>query len=369
MKMAPEFGQSIEHIPLIPEAVLKKHACHEPFDTRFRSAARVLQSIWRKDRGLPVGSYVGDGERRRKLGSKITQAAGIRGGNFLTAEIAHMVHREVAYREIGAMVEEDRLYCNLLSSMPLVFNTFVPLKQDLVRATSAMHEFIPGFAGVVRQIVFEHSPGRGSAQFTGDYSAFDLLLRYDTPEGRRGFIAVEMKYSESGREPRARPRPRYDELSQSCGLFQDPGASALRDHPIEQLWREHMLAQSMLDAGLYDEGCFVLISPKHNRLTQDAGDLYLEQLREPGDGKVRFFSLTLEQLIAAIRLCDPEHAKALHRRYCDWWLLDGELELCAPKFNCGKRLRLKKTAPLAATDAAATPSRKRVADAPAIGSD
>ncbi len=334
--MAPEFGQSIEHVPLIPEAVLKKHACHEPLDTRFRSAARLLQSIWRRDRGLPMGSYVAEGDKRRKLGSKITPAAGMSGGNFLSPEIAHMVHREVNYREYGAMIEEERLYCNLLSSMPLVFNAFGPLKQELMRATSAMHELIPGFSGVVRQILFEHSPGRGNAHFTGDYSAFDLLMRYDTPEGRRGFIAVEMKYSESGREPRARPRPRYDELSESCGLFHDPAASALRDHPIEQLWRDHMLAQSMLDVGLYDEGCFILISPELNHLTQQAGDLYLSQLREPNEGKARFLSITLEQLIAAIRLCDPEHASALHRRYCDFWLVDGELELCAPKFKSVK---------------------------------
>jgi hypothetical protein len=30
-----------------------------------------------------------------------------------------------------------------------------------------------------------------------------------------------------------------------------------------------------------------------------------------------------------IRLSDQEHAEALHRRYCDFWLVDGELELAA----------------------------------------
>jgi hypothetical protein len=58
--MAPEFGKPIHHLPLIPANVLKKHHVNEPLDTRFRSAARLLQSLWREDRGLPIGNYVNE---------------------------------------------------------------------------------------------------------------------------------------------------------------------------------------------------------------------------------------------------------------------------------------------------------------------
>jgi hypothetical protein len=34
-----------------------------------------------------------------------------------------------------------------------------------------------------------------------------------TPEGRQGFIAIEVKYSQAMAEPLATLRPRYDELS------------------------------------------------------------------------------------------------------------------------------------------------------------
>jgi hypothetical protein len=56
-------------------------------------------------------------------------------------------------------------------------------------------------------------------------------------------------------------------------------------------------------------------------------------LREPEDGKVRFVNLALEDVIEVIRLSDPAHAEALHRRYCDFWLVDGELELNATRFS------------------------------------
>jgi hypothetical protein len=107
--MAPEYGKPIHQLPLIPADVLKKHRVHEPLDPRFRSAARLLQSLWREDRGLPIGSYVNEAGKRRKLGSRISEAAGRGGGNFLTPEIAHTARREAAYREIGALIDQERL--------------------------------------------------------------------------------------------------------------------------------------------------------------------------------------------------------------------------------------------------------------------
>jgi hypothetical protein len=65
-------------------------------DTRFRSAARLLQALWREDQDLPIGSYVKEGGKRRKLGSRISEAAGKGGGNFLTPAIAHIARREAA---------------------------------------------------------------------------------------------------------------------------------------------------------------------------------------------------------------------------------------------------------------------------------
>jgi hypothetical protein len=40
--------------------------------------------------------------------------------------------------------------------------------------------------------------------------------------------------------------------------------------------------------------------------------------------------------IEVIRLRDPAHAEALHHRYCDFWLVDSELELNAPMFGLAR---------------------------------
>jgi hypothetical protein len=217
--MAPECGKPIHQLPLIPANVLKKHRVHEPLDTRFRSAARLLQALWREDRGLPIGSYINEDGKRRKLGSRISEAAGRGGGNFLTPEIAHTVRRETAYREIGALIDADRLATNLLSSMPLAFNLLAPWGHALERASSYLVELLPAFTGAAHQLLFEHSPGRGNLKFTADHTAFDALIRYADGQGRNGFVAFEIKYSESMREPMPELKPRHAELSDASGLF------------------------------------------------------------------------------------------------------------------------------------------------------
>jgi len=83
------------------------------------------------------------------------------------------------------------------------------------------------------------------------------------------------------REPVSELRPRYDELSEASGLYVDPGAAALRTSPLQQFWREHLLAQSMIDNGLYNEGYFVTIAPTLNYHVQEAAEMYRMHLRDP----------------------------------------------------------------------------------------
>jgi hypothetical protein len=331
--MAPEFGKPLRQLPLIPAAILKKHRVHEPLDTRFRAAARLLQALWREDRGIPIGSYAGEDGKRRKLGSRMTEKAGLSGSNFLNADIAHFVWREVAYREMGAMIDQNRLATNLLSSMPLTFNLLAPVALNRDFADTLLYALLKDFRGLTEEMLFEHSPGRGDPQFTGDYSAFDALVRYTRPDGKKGFVAFEIKYSEAMREPAPELKSRYAELAGASRLFVDPAEPALRANPLQQLWREHLLAQSMIDGGLYAEGYFVVIAPTLNYHVQDAVETYRAQLRQPEESKIRFIDMTLEQVIKAIGQSDKAHADSLYRRYCDFWLVDGELELNAPGFT------------------------------------
>ena len=316
-------------VPLVPEDILKRHKAFIPTDNRFRAAARFLQSLWREDRELPIGSYVDGDGRRVRLGSRTTEVAGKQGVNLLTPEIAALVRRECIYRELGAMIEVDRLRENLLSSMPLTFNIFAPLKLDLRQATRFIAELFPGLMSEVRAIRFEHSPGRGRDAYTRDYSAVDVCFYGLNAIGQRVLAGFEIKYSEGTFEPMPnRISDRQVSIASGSGLYLDPEDPDLFLNPHQQLTRELNLCQSILDNGDVDVGLFVLASPRLNHLTQAMGESFSKLLAPLENGHCGFLAITLERVVEAlVAIGMVNHAQALHRRYFDFHLVDGELEL------------------------------------------
>lgn len=308
-----------DRLPLVPETLLKAHKVHLPADSRFRACARLLQALHRQAAGWTLGTYTTASGRKRRMGHLVGSYDGAAGANFLSPEVHRLARRELAYREPGAMFEKKRLYENLLSSTPLALNLLGPLKLNRDLAEAFVREIAPELAGRVCAVGFEHSPGRGDRTFTDDATAFDGFINLRLEDGRKAFIAIEIKYSETAGEPEPRMRERYDDLSVSSELFIDPDDPALRRNPIQQMWRLHLLAQSMIDAGLYDAGMVVVIAPRLNDQVQRALSLYQKQLAPAQTGKASFLNLPLEDAIAALALAGaPDMARALTIRYSDF---------------------------------------------------
>jgi hypothetical protein len=320
------------NLPLIPEPVLRRFRVNEPNDTRFRSCARLLQAIWRNGRELRIGRHVSPHGDKRWLGSRINDHAAKRGGNFMTPEISKLVWLEHAYREPWATSDEQRLWTNLLSSHPLVFNALGPLRLDECLATNMLRAMFPDLSDAAAEtVLFEHSPGRGVEQLTGDHTAWDAAITYVRGDGTKGVIAIEMKYSESGWEPIKQLRQRYADLMPATGLFKDPMAPELRKRPIQQLMREHCLLQAAIMRGDYAEGRFVVILPELNQPMQRACARYAQQLAEPSERKSGFSTLSLEAFIAMLRTeGDEDYAENLRQRYCAWEYIDEVMEEAVP---------------------------------------
>ena len=328
-----------DNLPLVPDDVLQSHDVHEKYGTRFRSCARLLQAIWREEQGLPIGTLVGKNDDKRKMGSLIDGKTAAKGRNFMTPGIADMTRREVAYQESGALIEQGRLYGNLLSSMPLTFNMFAPLKFDMKLAAQVVRSLVPDIdLKTVTKVLFEHSPGRRNDNLTGDRTAFDVAIIYERGDGKTGFVGIEIKYSESMFE--AAPselNPRYETLAPSSGLFKDPMSAVLRTNPIQQLFRQHLLAYAALERSDWAEARFITIGPRHNLPVQHASKLYAAHLDNKGDIKVPFQSIELEQFIEALGWAgEQDYAAALHDRYTDWTKLDPLVETSLAASSGGK---------------------------------
>jgi len=97
--------------------------------------------------------------------------------------------------------DEDRLSLNLLSSQPLAFNLFLPLKWDNYKlATIVFQTLFPDLnISVITKIKLEYVPGDEFPETRQkiDNSCFDVYLEYKNTKGEKGGIGFEVKYTES----------------------------------------------------------------------------------------------------------------------------------------------------------------------------
>lgn len=97
--------------------------------------------------------------------------------------------------------DEDRLSLNLLSSQPLAFNLFLPLKWDNYKlATIVFQTLFPDLnITEITKIKLEYVPGDEFPETRQkiDNSCFDVYLEYINTKGEKGGIGFEVKYTES----------------------------------------------------------------------------------------------------------------------------------------------------------------------------
>lgn len=296
-------------------------------DNLYQSYYRYLQSEWRKSHGIPVkkkecqsdndvyGNYTSDPE-----------------ANFMTESIRSLVNQELLPEHKGdRLIEETRLRYNLLSSQPLCFNLFGELKLNLNKALLFFNRLYDNYFSSIDNIEFEYNPARRDARLTGDRSAFDVFVEYTSVAGNKGFIGIEVKYSETLKEgastvndilskqfcdeSRTR-RDRYRELSKD--IFSPDDFERLEQLPQFQIWRDHLLAVSMLKAfsDQYDEGVFMFLAPYSNKLCREGVTGYVQFLQKPEGLESHFCHAWLEDYIEMLDLVfDADWTKDMLKRY------------------------------------------------------
>jgi len=280
----------------------KRHHSFERVDrSEFQRRARILQSMWRTERSYPIGEQPGRGGKR-PLGSRLAMLwAEETLANYLSETIRQVVRNEVLDREAsqGKLYARPRIFDNLLSSQPLCFNLFAELQQDLCLATTVLKALAPGRVAQVTGIEFEHSPGRGDERYTGDRSAFDAYVEYRTSHDERGFIGIEVKYHEDLIGKAAQHRSRYDQIAEQMGCFKRECLEHLKSQPLQQIWRDHLLAGSLLENGDFSDGFFVFLYPRDNPHCAEAVSDYHNCLLDCNT----FVAWTLEDVTDAIKQC------------------------------------------------------------------
>jgi hypothetical protein len=261
----------------------------------FQRKARILQSMWRTEKGYEAGLFQG-----RKLGNLLPMPwARDTLNNYLSDTIKEVVKREVFTNSDIKLYGKPRIFNNLLSSQPLCFNLFAELQQDLELASKVFKQLCPHRVNEVLSIEFEHSPGRRDMNYTGDRSAFDVYVVFLNDTNEKGFIGIEVKYYENLKNKPAEIRDRYFKVASTMGCFKDSCLDVLQLSPLEQIWRDHLLAGSLLYSPKdgFKDGFYVFLFPKDNLHCQEAVKQYKQYLTIDRT----FQSWTLESVAEAIK--------------------------------------------------------------------
>ena len=260
----------------------------------FQKKARILQSMWREEQGYEMGKY-----RGKKRGNFLPMPwAKETLSNYLSDTIKQVVQDEVINSpDNGKLYRKPRIFNNLLCSQPLCFNLFAELKVDLQLASKVFSALSPDRIKEVIKIEFEYSPGRRDPKYTGDRSASDVYVEFLSDSGNKGFVGIEVKYHENLQNKPAKMRGRYFEVASEMGCFKKDCLDKLKASPLEQIWRDHLLAGSILQADDFEDGFFVFLYPRGNNHCSQAIKDYSNCLT---DSKT-FEDWVMEDVVSAIQ--------------------------------------------------------------------
>jgi hypothetical protein len=280
-------------------------------NSEFSSNARLLQSIWRVEKGYDFEKY--GNFLKEDFSKKI-------GANFLTENIFDIVKTEVKNKHIDRkMIKEPRIWNNLLSSQPLAFNLFGELKLNLKLATKVFKTLYP-FRNIekIKTIEFEYSPGRKNPKYTGDGSAFDVFVTYENENSQKGFFGIEVKYAENLKDNPSTHKETYEIISEKSGVFDLSQIQKLKEKPIQQIWRDHLLTLSLfITNNDYSIGDFIYLYPTKNTECKDGISQYKQIFKDNVENY--FIPLTIEKLTETIKnYCDDKWINEFEDRYLNF---------------------------------------------------
>ena len=290
-----------------------------PDVTAFKQQARLHQCLWREAQGYPAGTQPYDpaGGNQRTIGSRLDYRFAIeQKRNMITDAARSAATTRVNTPQKDQMLDADRLWCDLLSSMPLCFNLFGPLSVDLNLAQQAVCVWFPDAPGKVSAVHLEWSPGRLDPDYLGNRTAFDAAIELDLGNGTFGIIGVETKYHEH-LHPEDPPSPkrltRYREVARKSDMFEGRAVGELVGDPKQQIWQDHLLALAMRQhpGRRWAWARFVLAYPAANPSYRDGVGDYTALVGSGGT----FHAVTLESLIDHPGALPADMAQALRARY------------------------------------------------------
>ena len=304
-------------------------------DSRFVAECRRLQSIYRYEIGEEIHPYIDRYGNVHYYGNYISNGENPKEGcwkNFLTEHAFNYAKDRVEHKENYETIESDRLFNNLLSSQPMAFNLFCPLRQMREKspetATKVIKAALPNYPiHKVTEVALEFIPANHE-KLTGDKSAMDAIIRFEDEHGKKGFIAIETKYSENlganaaydkDENGKKIPRAKSIEAVKELNCFTpDVEKSIMKGTtPLTQIYRNFLLSEMYG----HKEGLLsysIILAPQKHPTTKKELESLTNVLRNEYKDKIK--QVYLEDFVNAIINNSPTEYRVVFERFYDRYL-------------------------------------------------
>jgi hypothetical protein len=293
----------------------------------FVAKARLLQS-WYRLNILGQKEYgFGPEEKSSTKYGNILVEGNKSGLNFLDPEIFEYAKFRLQFLKNGETIREYRLYNNMLSSQPMCFNLFYPIKslfeQNEKAATKILKACFPNLnIKTILAIEIEFLP-YPTHIYLDDKTAFDAMIVYQTESDEKNILAIETKYVEKlGDNPSSKLAKQID-LVKNSPIFSDAGKKA-SEKGFGQLGRNFLLAEKYKIENRLDKAYAVTISPTEN----DSSKAEITEFYEMMDPKYhnRLFYKSLEEIVDCIKETSPKNMHNWINDFQKRYLGFGEIE-------------------------------------------
>ena len=305
-------------------------------DSKFVAECRKLQSIYRHEIGEAIEPYHGRDGQVHYYGNYISNGENPKENcwkNFLTEYAFNYAKERVNpdNKKPYETIEPDRLFNNLLSSQPMAFNLFCPLRQMREEspevATQVIKAALPDYPiHRVTDVDLEFIPKKYT-ELTGDKSAMDAIIEFVDTDGQSGFIAIETKYSENlgtnvayDRDENGKkiPRVKTIEAVKKLQCFKPDIEKLIVEGKkgLTQIYRNFLLSEMYGFERL--QSYSIILAPQRHPSTDKELKTLHDELLEEYQRKIK--KIDLEDFVNKIISVSPEAYKDVFERFYDRYL-------------------------------------------------
>ena len=263
----------------------------------FLKRARLHQSIFRaKYLDVPFDTY----------GNYLTKEDGERGKNFYDG--FGIFDAVLKYRNYN-----KPLYSNLLRSEHIPFNVFIPLDKDRNYCKNIISEILKLDIASIDKIEIEYAP-KPKEKYLNDGTSFDTYIEYTNSDGTKGIIGIEVKYTEKEYKLKANSKQEKDinnkesvyyTITRESGLYKSNAIEVLPTDNFRQVWRNHILGESILlaDSHKYKYFTSLTLFPADNSHFMKTSKEYIDLLTNNDNN---FIALTYEDFFELLSKHCPD---------------------------------------------------------------